>query len=88
MTYRLVHDWNALVGAAVEIHQNDTVVCTGIVDAVTNDDQILWIQSPVEGRRLFERAESFQAWATDERTGFHYKVSRDDAIEQASMHSA
>jgi hypothetical protein len=48
---------------------------SGMVDAVTDDGRILWLYSPVEGRRLYEKADLYQAWATEERAGFHYKVS-------------
>lgn len=33
------------------------------------------VQSPVEGRRLFEKVDIYQAWAAEERTGFHYRVT-------------
>ena len=84
MLHRHVKDWSTLVGANVEIRQNQTVICSGTVDAVTEDAQILWVHSAVEGRRLFERAEHYQAWATEECTGFHYKLSRNDDVSTAS----
>ena len=73
--YRHVHDWSSLVGANVEIRREGTSICSGTVDVVTSDGQILWLVSPPHGRRLFEKAEFFQAWALEESTGFHYKIS-------------
>ena len=84
-THRRIDDWCTLSGANVEIRQQGAVICSGIVDAVTDDGRILWIHSPVEGRRLFEKADFCQAWAIEERVGFHYRVSQ---REHASIHSA
>ncbi|WP_307489932.1 hypothetical protein [Pseudarthrobacter defluvii] len=75
MPPRRVDDWCTLRGAHVEIRQQGTIVERGIVDDVTKDGRILWLYSPVEGRRLYERADFYNAWATEERTGFHFKVS-------------
>lgn len=75
VSHRRIDDWCTLNGAHVEIRQQGTIVGSGIVDAVTEDGRILWLYSPVEGRRLYEKADFYQAWATDERTGFHYKVT-------------
>jgi hypothetical protein len=75
MKQRRVNDWCTLDGANVEIRYQGSIVCSGIVDAVTEDGSILWVHSAVEGRRLFEKADSYQAWAIEERTGFHYRVS-------------
>lgn len=49
-------------------------MCIGYVDAVTDDGSILWLQNPNHGRRLFEKAEFYEAWTEDDRTGFHYEV--------------
>jgi hypothetical protein len=76
MMHRRIEDWCTLEGANVEIRLQGDVVCSGFVDAVTDDGKILWVQSTVDGRRLFEKAAFFQAWALEERTGFHYKVTR------------
>lgn len=75
LSHRRIDDWCTLIGAHVEIRQQGTIVGSGIVDAVTDDGRILWLYSPVAGRRLYEKADFYQAWATEERTGFHYKVS-------------
>ncbi|MDQ0923406.1 hypothetical protein QF038_001914 [Pseudarthrobacter sp. W1I19] len=76
MTHRRIDDWCTLSGASVEIRQRGSIICSGIVDDVTDDGRVLWIHSTVEGRRLFEKADFYQAWADEERVGFHYKVTR------------
>lgn len=76
MTHRRIDDWCTLDGASVEIHQDGSVICNGIVDAVTDDGRIMWVYSPVQGRRLFEKSDFYQAWALEEHVGFHYKVTR------------
>lgn len=76
MKQRCVDDWCTLSGVNVEIRQQGSIVSSGTVETVTEDGKILWLHSPVEGRRLFEKAEFYQAWAVEERTGFHYRVSR------------
>jgi hypothetical protein len=76
MKLRRVTDWTLLVGASIEIRQQGHSVCSGHVDAVTDDGSILWLQPAAENRRLFEKAEFYEAWATEDRTGFHYCVSR------------
>jgi hypothetical protein len=54
MPQRRIDDWCILEGANVEIRLLGAVVCSGFVDAVTDDGKILWVQSPVDGRRLLE----------------------------------
>jgi hypothetical protein len=73
--HRRIDDWCTLGGANVEIRQQGSVVCSGIVDTVTEDGRILWILSPIDGRRLFEKADFHQAWAIEGHAGFHYRVS-------------
>jgi hypothetical protein len=73
---RRIKDWTLLPGASVEIRQQGISVCSGYVDAVTDDGTILWVRSPAQNRRLFERAEFYEAWAAECRDGFHYVVTR------------
>jgi hypothetical protein len=73
--HRRIDNWCTLDGANVEIRQQGSVVCSGIVDTVTEDGRILWIQSPIDGRRLFEKADFYQAWAIEGHAGFHDRVS-------------
>lgn len=76
MTQRRIDDWCTLDGASVEIRQDGRVICSGSVDAVTDDGRIMWVYSTVHGRRLFEKSDCYQAWALEEHVGFHYKVTR------------
>ncbi|MDR7159910.1 hypothetical protein J2X42_002626 [Arthrobacter sp. BE255] len=57
------HDWWPAVGHDVEIRHNGRVVRTGHVDAVTADDEILWVQHDgARHRELFEKSEGFEVW--------------------------
>lgn len=75
ISHRRIDDWRTLTGAHVEIRQQGTILGRGIVDDVTDDGQILWLRSPGEGRRLLEKSDFYQIWATEERPGYHYKLS-------------
>jgi hypothetical protein len=76
MDLRRITDWTLLTGASIEIRQQGTPVCSGNVDAVTDDGTILWLQPPAQDRRLYEKAEFYEAWAKEDRTGFHYEVTK------------
>jgi hypothetical protein len=76
MDLRCITDWTILIGASVEIRQQGSPVCTGNVDAVTEDGKILWLRPPAQDRRLFEKAEFYEAWAAEDRAGFHYEVTK------------
>lgn len=69
-----IDDWHSLPGAHVEIRHQGAAICTGTVDAVTSDGRILWVHTGPDGRRLFEKAEHFEAWAAEDRVGFHYSL--------------
>lgn len=73
---RRIKDWTLLPGAGVEIRQQGNYVWSGYVDAVTDDGQILWVNSPSNNRKLFEKAEFYEAWAIEDRDGFHYEVTK------------
>lgn len=73
---RHITDWTVLTGASIEIRQQGSPVCSGYVDAVTEDGAILWLRPLAQSRRLFEKAELYEAWATEDRTGFHYEVTK------------
>ena len=75
MDIRPIKDWTLLPGASVEIRQQGSFVCSGHVDAVTDDGKILWVITP-QSRRLFEKAEFYEAWAIENRDGFHYEVTK------------
>jgi hypothetical protein len=76
MSLRRVSDWTLLTGSSIEIRQQGSPVCRGYVDAVTANGTILWLQPPAQNRKLFEKAELYEAWATEDRTGFHYEVTK------------
>ncbi|WP_181365032.1 hypothetical protein [Arthrobacter sp. HMWF013] len=76
MDLRRVTDWTLLTGAIVEIRQLGSTVSGGHVDAVTDDGKILWLRPPAGNRRLFEKAEFYEAWAAEDRDGFHYEVTK------------
>lgn len=76
MDLRRITDWTVLAGVSIEIRQQGSTVCNGYVDAVTEDGTILWLRPPAQNRRLFEKAAFYEAWATDDRAGFHYEISK------------
>ncbi|MGR0161160.1 hypothetical protein [Paenarthrobacter nitroguajacolicus] len=75
MELRRISDWTTLVGARIELRQQGRPVCSGHVDAVTDDGSILWLVAPADKRRIYEKAEFYEAWAQEEQTGFHYRAS-------------
>lgn len=72
---RAVLDWNALPGITVEIRQNGHKVCSGIVDDVTPNGDILWIQQTNGERRLYEKSSCYEAWTSEDRPGFLYRTA-------------
>jgi hypothetical protein len=76
MDLRRIKDWRLLPGARVEVRQQGASVSRGYVDAVTDDGKILWLIAPAQGRRLFEKAEFYEAWAAEDRDGFHYEATK------------
>ncbi|MEV7136170.1 hypothetical protein AB0N24_25250 [Arthrobacter sp. NPDC093128] len=76
MDLRRINDWTLLTGSSIEIRQQGSPVCSGYVDAVTEDGTILWLRPPAQNRRLFEKGEFYEAWAREDRTGFHYEVTK------------
>ena len=85
MDMRRIKDWTLLPGASIEIQQQGRYICAGYVDAVTDDGNILWLISASNNRKLFEKAEFYEAWAIEDRDGFHYEVTKSlEDLEQAS----
>lgn len=73
MGLRRHQEWHPLLGLDVTVKRDSTVIRRGRVDAVTSDDQILWLEGHgAERRRLFERSEGFETWID----------SNDDALEE------
>jgi hypothetical protein len=76
---RPVLDWKALPGITVEIRQNGLKVCSGLVDAVTPNGDILWVRQHSGDRRLYEKASRYEAWTCEDRPGFLYRTSMSGA---------
>jgi hypothetical protein len=56
-------DWRPLVGQTVEVRRHGDHVRSGTVDAVMEDNSILWIAfGGAHHRTMFERAEGFTVW--------------------------
>ncbi len=65
MTYHKQDDWLPLTGETVQIRINGRAVRTGLVDAVTTDNQILWLASDgVHQRRMISKADGYEVWMT------------------------
>lgn len=63
MAFRPHHSWIGLVGEWVLIRRSGRDIDEGFVDAVTEDDQILWLaQEGVDSRRLVTRAADIEVW--------------------------
>jgi len=77
MDIKPIRDWRLLPGVNVEIRQQGTVICRGYVDTVTDDGKIIWVTTPGQNRKLFENDEFYEAWATEDGYGFHYKIAAD-----------
>ncbi|MCI0142115.1 hypothetical protein KNN17_11045 [Arthrobacter bambusae] len=65
MTLHKQDDWLPLVGEMVQIRISGRFVRTGVVDAVTIDDGILWLAADgVNQRRLISKADGYEVWMT------------------------
>lgn len=63
MAFHLQPKWQPLIGQPVIVKLQDEEIRRGVVDAVTDDDQILWLDNDgAEPRRLFHRADGFNVW--------------------------
>lgn len=63
MSFHIQSDWLPLVGEVVEIRLNGQVVRTGVVDAVTDDNSILWVAGHgALPRAMVERADGYKVW--------------------------
>lgn len=82
MDVRAIKDWTLLPGASVEIRQQGSLICSGYVDAVTEDGEILWVITPSQSRKLFEKAELYEVWAAENRDGFHYEITKTSTPQQ------
>lgn len=76
MTFVLVDDWTSLPGVEAEVRLNGNSICSGKVDAVTADGEILWLAPAAGTRKLYEKAEHFQAWARADEVGVQYWIAK------------
>lgn len=79
MELRHVSNWSTLVGAMVEIRREGISIAHGRVDTVTVDGSMLWLQTVLDPRKLYDKVERYEAWASDSRLGFHYQINFDEA---------
>lgn len=73
---RRVDDWASIDGAAAEIVYEGQTIARGLIDAVTEDGSIIWMQDDTFRRRLYEKSESYEVWVSSEHAALNYKVSR------------
>lgn len=57
MELRRISEWTTLVGGKVEIRREGILIARGRVDAVTMDGSMLWLQSGLDLRKLYDKAE-------------------------------
>lgn len=63
MAGRYVEDWTNLAGRTISVRRGGRLIRVGLVDAVTPDGDMLWLQSEgVEPRALFHKADHYTAW--------------------------
>ena len=52
--------WDTVeTGDAVELRSNGRTVFSGVVDARTDDGDVVWVSAPAGGRRLFHVTDGF-----------------------------
>lgn len=60
---QLQTDWYPAIGAFAELRLHDQAVREGVIDAVTDDDAILWLAADgIHQRQLFTREDGYQVW--------------------------
>jgi len=63
MSFHIQSDWLPLVGEVVEVRLHSEYVRRGIVDAVTNDNSILWLAvDGVNPRTMVQRWDGYEIW--------------------------
>lgn len=75
MDLKCIYDWTTLPGTTIELWQKGHWIAGGFVDAVTDDGEILWLQAPAQERKLYEKAESYKAWAVGAEPALHYRLA-------------
>lgn len=82
---RQVNDWTSVDGAAAEIVQDGRTLARGVIDGVTSDGAIVWLQEDSWRRRLYERCESYEVWVARDHLGLNYRVSVADTVQSLSI---
>jgi hypothetical protein len=86
MNFVQIKDWTSLIGMDVDMRFQGVTVCSGIVDDVTNDGKILWVWPAGGTRRLFEKADWFEAWAVAEETAVQYHITKVNGLGTGIRH--
>jgi hypothetical protein len=71
----LISNWTLLPGLSAQIRFAGEEVCAGIIDCVTPDGEILWIDSGAGMRRLVEKPFGYEAWLDTDDEAILYKIS-------------
>ncbi|UZX02855.1 hypothetical protein F8G81_09725 [Arthrobacter sp. CDRTa11] len=82
MDLRRVNDWTTLLGASIELWQEGQWIAGGFVDAITDDGEILWMQAPAQERKLYEKAEFYEAWVAATEPALHYRLAKGPLVLQ------
>ena len=62
---QLAQDWQFLVGCEVEVRRGRRLLRAGLIDAATEDGNIVWLsREGVFERRLLTRSEGCDIWIT------------------------
>ena len=62
---QLAENWQFLVGCEVEVRRGRCILRTGLIDAATEDGNIVWLsREGVFDRRLMTRSEGCDIWIT------------------------
>lgn len=63
MAYHPHEDWKPLIGQWVQLRIRGVLVDQGIIDDVTEDNEVLWLQAGGgQNRRLFLRDDRIDVW--------------------------
>lgn len=63
MELHIQPDWRPLIGHTVDVKLNSTTIRTGTVDAVMEDNSILWLApAGADTRVMVERADGYTIW--------------------------
>ena len=57
-----IQDWRTVKGQPAEVRSGQSILCAGVVGAVSEDGTTLWIQPYFGGRRVFSKNDSCEIW--------------------------